>query len=381
VSNAWEASAVVRLPAASPQAVAPLDDAPVLEAQGFGAPEGALGREEATLTAAVAAEGAATTVRSLATQTEGAEADASAAASVFDERKMASEALPVAAKVDAAAAWRPLEVYRVESATAAAVLVAANTVANAPGVSAARGRRGDRGDGGGGVGGSGRRSRRTGRRRRYVWGREGQEQRRESGGGGKWGTTATGAVKVCEERGGRPTAGCRATRWLAGAISKMGWTSHPPDAVSRSPRAADRAVSGPSPGRQRGVSGARAVRQYGVSRRSAGHCTVGGPRECLPSPPQGPSTRGSWFRERLRPYLRPGRRGPRNRGQPALAKASAAPKRTKPVEMKRRQTKEGGSRPARARFIVGRGGPWGAPLKRGARSHQRTREGPTKATR
>jgi len=36
VSNAWEATAVVRRPVASPQAVAPLHDATVQKAQGFG---------------------------------------------------------------------------------------------------------------------------------------------------------------------------------------------------------------------------------------------------------------------------------------------------------------------------------------------------------
>jgi len=68
---------------------------------------------------------------------------------------------------------------------------------------------------------------------------------------------------------------------------------------------AHRPLIGPSAGRRRGrqwaVNGASATRQYGVGRRLAGQCTVCGPREWLPSPPQGPSTRGSWFKERLRP--------------------------------------------------------------------------------
>ena len=61
----------------------------------------------------------------------------------------------------------------------------------------------------------------------------------------------------------------------------------------------------------------------------------------------------------------------RNLGEEAAtgAGAPAAPNRTQSVEVTRRQTKEGGSRPARARFNVGRGGPWGAPLKSSAGSH------------
>jgi len=190
-------------------------------------------------------------------------------------------------------------------------------------------------------------------------------------GGHKWGIKATGAGKRHEEGGSRPTACFKATHWLAGAISTMEWTSLP--VLSRG---SQRPSLGPSAGRPRGLRRASEERERGVSRGSAvRESAFSGPLHCrwaetvVAEPATGAVQAHFQVHRRPRRSLRPSRWRPGNQGQPALAGAPAAPNRTQSVEVTRRQTKEGGSRPARARFNVGRGGPWGAPLKSSAGSH------------
>jgi len=95
-------------------------------------------------------------------------------------------------------------------------------------------------------------------------------------GGHKWGITATGAGKGREEGGSRPPACFKATHWLSGVISTMGWTSLP--VLSRG---AHRPSLGPSAGRPRGLRGASGERERGVSRGSAvRQSAVSGPLHC-----------------------------------------------------------------------------------------------------